>query len=247
MMGPDWLTDDAARAMAAHAEADYPREACGLIVRCPEGVQYLPRRNSAANPEADFRIPPQGYVGAARRGEILAVAHSHPRGPAWPSEADMAGQLASGLPWCIVPVRKPSAECPATADAAVWWGPGVPIAPLLEREFVPGIADCYALGRDWYRIERGVTLPDFARPDQWWLHGRDLLTEHLAEAGFVRTDEPAQVGDGVIMQIRCPVPNHVGVYVGGGLMLHHLTDRLSRIEPLYRWRSHVVCRVRRAS
>jgi proteasome lid subunit RPN8/RPN11 len=242
---PNFVTDAVLQAIKAHAVAEYPREACGLVVDAPAGVLYLPRANSADVPEMDFRISPQGFAGAARQGTVLAVVHSHPGGPAHPSASDMQGQLASNLPWAIVPVLE-SPEHSGHAMAPLWWGPGVPVDPLLEREFVHGLADCYALGRDWYRIERSITLPDFARPDSWWGKGGNLLVEHLEAAGFVRTDEPELMGDGFIMQIQSTVPNHVAVYVGGGLILHHLANRLSRMEPLHRWRSHVLYRVRLA-
>lgn len=242
---PSFVTQAVLQEMKIHAEADFPREACGLIISPVDGGEprYLPRANSADKPEEDFRISPQGYAGATRQGQILAMVHSHPGGPAHPSESDMAGQIASNLPWAIVPVLG-TIEGAGHAKPPIWWGPGVPVAPLLEREFVHGLADCYALGRDWYRTERGILLPDFARPDAWWEMGGNMLMEHMATAGFVRTDEPEEIGDGYIMQIQSKVPNHTAVYVGGGLIMHHLANRLSRMEPLHRWRSHVLFRVR---
>lgn len=240
---PDFVPQDATAAMLAHAEAEYPRESCGFLISLEGAVQYLPRTNSAENPEADFRISPQAYAGASRQGRILAVVHSHPGGPGHPSESDMAGQLASGLPWALIPVL-PCATGGAHAQRPLWWGPDVPVAPLLEREFIHGLADCYALARDWYRTEGGVTLPDFARPDAWWGRGGDVLVANLTAAGFARTDEPEQIGDGYIMQIQSPVPNHCAVYVGGGLLLHHLANRLSRREPVHRWRALILYRVR---
>lgn len=240
---PDFATDDVLRAMMAHAETEHPREACGLIIMADGAPAYLPRENKAEDPVMDFRISPQAYAGAARKGEILAVAHSHPGGPAYPSHADMVGQLASGLPWAIVEVLQ-CATGAVQAQQPVWWGPGVPVAPLLEREFLPGVADCYALARDWYRTEWGVELPDIARAPDWWLSGGDLLAENLAAAGFERCDEPEEIGDGYIMQVQSGVPNHCAVYVGQGLLLHHLAGRLSKREPVHRWRSHILYRVR---
>lgn len=242
---PCFVTEAVLAGMKVHAEADFPRESCGLVIMPAEGgeASYLPRTNCADNPEEDFRISPQAYAGAARQGQILAVVHSHPGGPAHPSESDMRGQIASNLAWAIVPVLG-TMEGDCFAKPPIWWGPGVPVAPLLEREFVHGLADCYALGRDWYRTERGILLPDFARPDAWWECGGNLLLDHLAAAGFVRTDEPEEIGDGYIMQIQSRVPNHTAVYLGGGLILHHLANRLSRQEPLHRWRDHVLFRVR---
>jgi len=33
------------------------------------------------------------------------------------------------------------------------------------------------------------------------------------------------------------VTNHAGIYIGNGLFLHHLPNRLSREEPVMRWKS----------
>ncbi len=249
-MPPPCITDQIMADLLAHAEAEYPRESCGLVVLVADGARYLPRANTADDPERDFRISPQGYAGAAKQGQVLAVIHSHPRGPQRPSESDMAGQIASRLPWAIVPMVATEGGR-ARAQHPLWWGPTVPVAPLLEREFVVGLADCYALARDWYRTQGGAELPDFARPDndEWWQQGRSIIADQLALAGFARCDDPAPdgiglPGDGFVMQIGSSVPNHVAVYVGGGLLLHHLRGRLSRREPVHRWRSHIVSRVR---
>lgn len=245
---PDFITEPVILDMQAHAVAEHPRESCGLVI-LPEGgeARYLPRVNSADDPERDFRISPQAFAGAARQGRVLAVVHSHPGGPGHPSESDMAGQIASNLPWGIVPVQADVAGA-GHALRPHWWGPGVPVAPLLEREFLHGLADCYALVRDWYRTERGVTLPEFARPHEWWTRPKDdggnVLLDNMAVAGFVRTDEPEQPGDVFVMQIHAQVPNHTAVYLGGGLILHHLAGRLSKCEPAHRWRSHILFRVR---
>lgn len=245
MMQPDFASAAIVGAIRQHAEKEWPCESCGLVAEVDGEPVYLPYPNRAEDPERDFVISPQAYAGAARQGRILAVIHSHPGGPAYPSQADMAGQIASGLPWAIVPMAK-CASGAVQALRIVWWGPGVPVAPLVEREFVHGVADCYALARDWYRTEAGILLPDYARPDCWWEHGGNLLAEQISSAGFVRCDDPEEIGDGYVMQVNAPVPNHCAVYVGGGLLLHHLSGRLSRKEPVHRWRSHILYRVRLA-
>lgn len=240
---PSFVTLETKADMLAHAVSEYPRESCGLVLSVDGAAQYLPRTNSAEDPAADFRISPQAYAGAARQGQVLAVVHSHPDGPGHPSESDMAGQIASGLPWTVIPVLRCTTGG-AHAQRPLWWGPGVPVAPLLEREFVHGLADCYALVRDWHRTEAGLLLPDFARPDAWWERGGNVLVANMAAAGFARCDEPEQPGDVYVMQIQSPVPNHCAVYVGEGLLLHHLVKRLSRREPVHRWRSHILYRAR---
>lgn len=92
--------------------------------------------------------------------------------------------------------------------------------------------DCYTLIKDWYERERGVVLPDFERHDNWWNDGHsNLYMDHFREAGFEPVGQypELEVGDVILMQIRSKngVPNHAGVYVGDGMILHHMYGRLS--------------------
>jgi len=226
-------------AIRAHAASDYPREACGLIVVARGRERYVPCRNAAAGSE-HFVLPAEDYAAAEDRGEVVAVVHSHPDVPATPSEADRVSCEASGLPWHIL-------SWPADDLRTI--EPSGYLAPLVGRTFAHGVLDCYTLIRDWYQRERGVTLPDFPRRDDWWLAGEDLYMRHYAEAGFsaVSQDTPDRVGDVILMQLRAPVPNHAAIYLGNGLMLHHLHGRLSSRD-VYGgyWQEITRCVLRRA-
>lgn len=106
------------------------------------------------------------------------------------------------------------------------------IAPLIGRQFAHGVHDCYAIVRDYYRLERGVDLPDFERSDEWWDDGHSsLYLDNYRAAGFedVGHDAPLEVGDVLLMQIRSRngVPNHAGVYLGDSQFIHHMHGRLS--------------------
>lgn len=206
-------------AIRAHAAQDYPREACGLVIITKGREQYLPCRNVAGGTE-HFILPAEDYAAAEDAGEVVAVVHSHPDVPAAPTEADLVSCEASGLPWHIL-------SWPADDLRTI--EPSGYQAPLVGRSFAHGVLDCYTLIRDWYRLERGVNLPDFERRDDWWAAGDDLYMQHYAEAGFVAVsqDQPELVGDVILMQLRAKVPNHAAVYLGNGHMLHHLHGRLS--------------------
>nr|WP_321513132.1 C40 family peptidase [uncultured Pseudodesulfovibrio sp.] len=224
------------QAAMRHAKDEYPREACGLVV----GDEYLPRYNSAADPLRDFRITPQAWIGAERKGIVRAVIHSHPDQAQCPEDVhptkpDMVGQLETDLPWGIVPVIG------GVVSEPFFWGEGAPVLPLTGRRFRHGVADCYSLVRDWYRLERGVILKDYPRSDEWWHGEDDLCMDSFIDAGFRDVDlglEP-EVGDLVLMQVCSSKVNHCGLYVGGGLMLHHLTNRLSRPDPYRVWHKTV--------
>jgi len=216
-------------AISAHAQAEYPREACGLIAVAKGRERYVPCTNAAQGTE-HFVLPAEDYANAEMLGEILAVVHSHPDAPAAASQADLVSCEASGLPWHIV--RVDLVDGKPTVGEMKTIKPSGYQAPLVGRQFSHGVLDCYQLIVDWYAQERGVTLPQFSRADEWWNDGSsDLYTEGFPKAGFVRVPEgvDTEVGDVILMQIRARngVPNHAGVYLGDGLMLHHMHGRLS--------------------
>lgn len=223
------MTPETIEAINAHACAEYPRESCGLVAVIKGRERYIACTNAAQGSE-HFVLPAEDYANVEAQGEIVAVVHSHPNAPATPSQADRVSCEASGLPWHIV--RVDLVDGAPQAGELYSFEPTGYKAPLVGRQFSHGVLDCYTLIRDWYQQERGVTLPDFKRHDNWWNDGHsDLYTQGFPEAGFVviPDGEQPQVGDVIQMQIRSKNgnPNHAAVYLGDGLMLHHLYGRLS--------------------
>lgn len=212
------------QAMQAHAVAEFPRESCGFVMRTAAGEAYRPVANSSATPEDSFRIDGEAYMAAEEEAEILAVVHSHPRGPNGPTMADRVACDSSGLPWYVIPVHCDVPGVAPRALAPVGFVPDDFQAPLIGRPFAHGVLDCYTLIRDWFKRVRGITLMDFDRADDWWHHGGDLYDQNLAVAGFrkLAKGEPLKPGDMIIMQVRSPVGNHGGIYLGDeGLVEPH--------------------------
>src|SRR5690606_38497151 len=174
-----------------HAEREYPRESCGLIV---DG-KYWPCRNAATTPSEHFVIDPADYKAAMRERKIHAVIHSHPDYPATPSVADRVGCEESALPWAIIPVEQ------GKAGKHVWINPEGWQAPLIGREFVHGIHDCLSIILDFYQRELGIDLGQYDREDGWWDAGKDYYRELLPKAGFRQVSD-LRHGDVVLMQIR---------------------------------------------
>lgn len=235
MLSPQALAD-----FERHVIAEYPKEACGLVV----AGAYIPVRNAAEDPLTTFRIEPTAYVEAAQLGPIQAVLHSHPYHlskppklpPEWPSTQDMRGWLANNIPWGIC------ATDGSGISQLVWLDEDNP-QPLIGREFIHGINDCYSLVRDYYRLELGITLLNQPRGMDWWDNGQNLYDENFERAGFYTVPpEEATVGDCVLMKVRSPVTNHAAVITGPNEILHHLFHRLSGKDSLSRW-SKVINRV----
>lgn len=211
------------------AKSRAPQEACGLLV----AGKYLPCANIHDDPENHFEIDPVKVVEAKMGGSLQAIIHSHvgPKSPNCPSKMDMHMQAESEVPWgiCYVdPLYKPD---------IFFWGDQLPVAPYKGRVFRHGVADCYALVRDWYRKERKVTLKITPRDPEWWNTGQNVIEECINTLNYfnfsdVPLDAPWEIGDVAIAKVGAQVLNHTGVYVGNNLILHHLANRKSDTDVL---------------
>ena len=233
---------DVVHQIKAAAIDAYPRELAGLVIS--GSFQGYP--NEHPTPEAGFLIKPELFAEALLAGGVQAVIHSHPVLPDeaprdFPSKVDMQQQIATALPWGLL------TSDGQTAGEIVWFGDQAPVPPLVGRGFRHAVTDCYNLIRDAFRTQRSITLPEFPREWEWWTQGKDLYSENFARAGFTQIDpdrglEPFDV---FLVDIRNHGrPNHGGVYLGGGMGLHHLaarhpvdSRRLSVREPIGRWRN----------
>ena len=79
--------------MIKHAKEKYPHEACGLLVGKGSADRFIPMENTLASSTA-FEMDPAKLISTLRdlRGageELVAIYHSHPRGPARPSKSDI--------------------------------------------------------------------------------------------------------------------------------------------------------------
>ena len=110
--------------LEAHARAEEPNEACGLVaLKGGAAERYLPGRNAAASPyrfelETDLEnwfLEDEGYE--------LAVFHSHISSPPRPSRTDVENiGLWEGRPYLILSL--------ATGDLAAWQIAGGEVSPL---------------------------------------------------------------------------------------------------------------------
>lgn len=229
------------RAIERHALADYPREACGLLIAVGDKQRYVPCRNIAED-GCDFHLPAKDYARAEDVGQILAVVHSHIDRDAQPTEADLVSCEATGLPWHIVAVGQDAGESAPTVRGWHSFEPTGYQAPLVGRSFHHGSLDCYGLIRDFYNRELGIELMDFERPGDWWSKPEcgELYLENFEQAGFRQVAGEPEYGDVILMQYRSDRTNHGGVYLGDqalrsqpelhpvpGALLHHAMPRLS--------------------
>ena len=137
-----------------HAETEDPKESVGLLLNVRGKERYYPCRNLSMTAHQCFILDPEDYVKATNVGEVTAVVHSHPTTPPVASQADMVACEQSKLPWYIVN--------PKTKKWGYYEPQGYE-APLLGRQWVWGITDCWSLVRDYYKQEKGIELKDYGK------------------------------------------------------------------------------------
>ena len=211
-----------------HAKEQDPRESVGVLIIIKGKEQYYPCNNLSTYSQQCFILDPEDYVKADALGEITAIVHSHPVTPPSPSQADKVSCEQSGLKWHIV---NPKTET---------WGYCEPTGykpPLIGRQWVWGVTDCWSLVRDYYKEQHNIQLLDYQRPTtpQDFLDN-PLFEQYAERTGFreLNKDEKLQKGDVLLMSILHPTLNHVAIFLGDEI-LHHLADRLSTREPYNEW------------
>ncbi|RVT96253.1 phage tail protein [Rhodovarius crocodyli] len=234
---------DIIAAIKADAATRYPKESCGIVT----ARGYEPQPNLSDEPEAFF-VMPRCVAARAAAGEVLAVVHSHnENGFDHPSRADQEQCLAMGIPWGLVLVVNGKPGEP------FFWGEGVARPPIMPRDFrwgpsgTDGCGDCFALVRDWYALEMGLEIPDVARDQDWELDDKMAYVDGYKRAGFTHVgEEQIQRGDGLLFSFGSPkrTPNHAGVYLGDGTILHHKRNCLVQRESLGFLRASLVAVLR---
>ena len=212
-----------------HAKEQDPKEACGLLVVVKGKETYFACKNIAEDPKDMFIIDPEDWAKAEDTGEVTAVIHSHPVTSPELSMADKVACEKTKLKWYVV---QPNLE------QWVEYEPCGYKAPLIGRKWVWGVNDCWSLCRDYYKEHLGIELKDWDRPTSSDAFLKDpSFDRSFADTGFreLRPDEELKKNDLLLMSMRSQGLNHIGLYLGDQLLLHHLQNRLSSRDLLDEW------------
>lgn len=244
---PDPFPHEVVWEIRQHAIKCFPEESCGLVVVGDDGEpEYVRSPNIHPEPTQHFTVDPEitlQYLQPVAR--ILACVHSHPEGPNYPTYADQVMQIDSGVICGIVPVTETTTHDGAVpiAHDVLWWGDSLPVPPLSPRRFIWGIFHCWSLVRDWYRVELGIVLPNFAVAEDFIKKGESVFLDNVEKAGLTNIGKidisELQRGDILVGHLQGDKPNHCGVYTGGDKFLHHSPDALSGEADLVRWWKHI--------
>lgn len=238
------------RDMQLYAISCYPNEACGVIVDVNGKAQFIGCENIHHEPSNNFTVDPLQYSKAADKGQVVAVWHTHIDKSATPSDEDKAGCNHSELPWYIHGITK-NHEDVFVFDGPVFLGPQEEVVEYEGRPYLFGIHDCFTLAVDYYRREYGIEIicPDFTREEKIDYIRNNTFVKNYKQMGFVQVFdelENPKVGDVFLMQLADKEnPDHIAVYIGNELILHHLIGRLSRRDVFggY-WYKHAIIHLR---
>ena len=204
-----------------HAQKDSPNEACGLLAVYKGKEKYFPCKNLAEEKDEYFIIDPDDWVKTEDKGEIIAVIHSHPNYPPYPSDADLASCEYLDLPFYIV-----------TPETQQWhyFEPSGYKKGLIGREWVWDIQDCWSLVTDWYKEKKNIEIKHWPRPSSPQEFEQNPYFEKvITGSGFIELDDNVdlQVGDVLLMDSSQNKLSHVALYIGDQTILHHCVKRLS--------------------
>jgi cell wall-associated NlpC family hydrolase len=235
---PEFWTLNLEQEFARIAIERYPEEACAFIIN----GKLVPIENISNNPTEEFEVSSEDSLLSMNAQGFI---HSHPDGPHYPSASDMLSQKSVAIPFGIMTSGSDS------ASHTLWMHDRNLEITLENRPFIHGISDCYSLIRAYYYQSRQIKLLDFPRDYNWWEGQKDkpalnLYLDNFEKAGFrpLKGDEEIQEGDVILMNIQTKVVSHAAVYLGNGLILHHLRDRISKKDHAASWKKffHTVVR-----
>ena len=205
-----------------YAKQESPKEACGLLTVINGEEKFWPCKNIAEGQHEFFAIDPEDWADCEDQGgEILGVIHSHPKGSANASEADKASCEHLGFPYFIYSVEHTNwNEIKPTG-----WKP----PSLIGRTWVWGKQDCWSLITDYFLEKKQINLKYWERPKSIRSFCENPYFEKvLTGSGFVEVNkDKLQKDDILLVEGAYKKLNHVALYYGEQLILHHSVKKLS--------------------
>lgn len=212
----------------------YPQEACGYI----ENGTFFPLENIHSDPTNSFLLSEEDSFMLLEKNYKFIHSHTMERftdDPRTPSKEDMIGQQNTGKVWGIV-------HCNGKDISNIAWVEDKEnLAPLIGRNYLFNIHDCYTLCRDYYIIEKGLDVMNPPKSANWYEENPLLLENCFAEANFtpLREGEIPEEGDVIAFAIGSRFASHLGIYIGNDRFIHHLYARKSDEDSLSKWHRQV--------
>ena len=209
-----------------YAKKQKPDEACGLLAIIKGKETFWPCKNLAEVKFEFFILDTDDWEECEDTGEVIGVIHSHPKGPANPSDTDKAACEHLGFPYYIYSIEHDHWE---KLEPTGWKA-----SSLIGRKFIWGKYDCWSIVSDWYEDTKKIKLMKWKRPKRIknFLDNPEF-EKALPLGGFVKQEstEKIEIGDVLLFQSVTGNLDHVAVYLGDNMILNHNIKALSCREP----------------
>lgn len=214
------------------AKDRYPHEAVFAVW---PNQHWEELKNISPYPKLAWELSGQDIVRLITKPPLVLI-HSHPGGNAFPSDEDSRQQIEWKWPWGIIALHGNGVTCDS-ASPPVYWGDKVPKKPLLGREYIWGIQDCFAVCRDFYTLN-GKRVPDVPRLFDPMIYtaeqcpwASDVMGHWFPKLGLKEIKlHQLEAGDAVSIKWRQSQHDHAMIYLGDNKYLEHHRGRLSEIR-----------------
>ena len=212
-----------------HSRQDWPNESCGAVIE----NRYIRFENKSDNPLNSFLIDDPIFFNAYIDKRVQAVIHSHENFP-MASVEDQKQQMELDIPYGIINMKNRG------ITHIVFWGDGVPTAPLMDRFFFYGVFDCFGLMRDHLKTTKNILMTNPTREFAFWHKNVSMFEKFIFEDDIplkLVDKKDIQPGDYVLYNIYgTKYCNHIGIVERKDLFMHHFYNEISKRYPAsYFW------------
>lgn len=226
------MKDSIKKHIREHALEESPYECCGILYQENGTLELkaLRCKNIAENKRVMFSVDPSDYLKASNSGEIVSFYHSHVNSSNF-SDYDKVQSEHHEIKFIMYSLKDQKfREYEPKGIESFYIG----------RDFCLGKNDCYTLGRDYYKKELGVDLPEKERNFEyistnpnWYLDffEKDSRGFKKVLEGPVTNISALKKHDAILMKCYGKKnPSHGAIYVDNDMILHHQINCYSRIE-----------------
>lgn len=203
-----------------HAIRDIPNEACGLILDYNNVYSVFPCLNISYHKKEHSIISPLDYMKAEKIGRVIGMYHSQPNDGA--SILDQFSALENNLLSIIY--------C-WLSDKFYFLEPK--LKDYLNIAFNHLTNNCFHLVRNYYKKELNIELNNYIIDKEWFKKTPEFIYQNIFNENGVEVNFGERKKNDIIFfgKDRKRI-QHMAIYLGNNLILHHNRDKNSSIEEL---------------
>jgi proteasome lid subunit RPN8/RPN11 len=216
------LTSSIKASIKNHSSFRPHEETCGVLFyhKDDKKIMARPCQNISPEPDKHFQINPYEYLYVANKlGNIVGYYHSQDESE--PSELDLQNCKGHNL-YSVIYCKKED------KFIELWGNEYNYVEKYIGKKFDVYKFDCYQLTKDYYKNELNIILPEFQRDENWYTNIPKLIEDNWSKH-FIEVEDK-QKNDILLFKIGHDYISHMGIYLGGNLMLHVELDRESKVE-----------------